>query len=42
MYRSMPKTLDYLLHELGGVEFPHLNKVALNTRPNALAMLLSM
>ncbi|CAJ0558973.1 unnamed protein product, partial [Mesorhabditis spiculigera] len=36
--RSLPKTLDFLEHQMGGVQFHHLNKVGDNSRPNGYAL----
>ncbi|KAH7725882.1 Protein R03G8.3 [Aphelenchoides avenae] len=36
--RSMPRSMRFLQEEMGAVRFPYLNKVELNTRPNAYAM----
>ncbi|CAD5222689.1 unnamed protein product [Bursaphelenchus okinawaensis] len=40
MYRSLPKTLKFLNDSLEAVSFEYVNKVGLNSRPNANAMLL--
>ncbi|CAD5232147.1 unnamed protein product [Bursaphelenchus xylophilus] len=42
MYRSLPKTLKFLNESLGATSFEYVNKVGLNSRPNANAMLLGM
>ncbi|KAH7710971.1 Protein K03A11.4, partial [Aphelenchoides avenae] len=36
--RSMPKTLRFLEEEMGAINFRHVSKVGMNSRPNAYAM----
>ncbi|CAJ0577178.1 unnamed protein product, partial [Mesorhabditis spiculigera] len=36
--RFLPKTLDFLEHQMDGVQFHHLNKVGDNSRPNGYAL----
>ena len=40
--RSMQKTLNFLQNEMDAVVFSHVNKVALNSRPNGYAFLLGL
>ncbi|KAK6034341.1 hypothetical protein COOONC_28155 [Cooperia oncophora] len=37
--RSLPKTLEFLKKEMGGVQMDFLNKVADNSRPNGFPLL---
>lgn len=39
-FRSMPITTHYLRTEMDAVVFPYLNKVGLNSRPNAYGFLM--
>ncbi|KAH7705059.1 Protein K03A11.4 [Aphelenchoides avenae] len=36
--RSMPKSLRFLEEEMGAINFRHVSKVAMNSRPNAYAL----
>uniref|UniRef100_A0A7E4UYT3 Sulfatase domain-containing protein n=1 Tax=Panagrellus redivivus TaxID=6233 RepID=A0A7E4UYT3_PANRE len=38
--RTLPRTYHELMANYEAIQFPHLNKVSLNSRPNALAMFL--
>ncbi|CAJ0590239.1 unnamed protein product [Cylicocyclus nassatus] len=40
--RALPRTVNFLLHGMGAVEFRKLNKIGLNTKPNEFPLLLGI